>query len=93
MKAIQHSQTHLQPWAILHAEEFHQAMGSLVFGQTLECNPYTELFDAAQWDKLAQLFYQELFRLHSMPQQSLLKIELQVMCFVPEPPFHDMCKI
>lgn len=82
MQAILHSQQHLQNWATTYSTEFHQAMGSLVFGQDSEENPYATLFDACQWDKIAELFYQELFRLHCMTQQSLLAIELQVWLYV-----------
>ena len=57
-------------------------MGSLVFGQAMEDNPYADLFDQGQWDKLVRLFYQELFKLHGMTHESLLSIELQVQCLV-----------
>ena len=77
MRAIQHSQRHLQSWAGTHAEEFHHVMGSLVFGGS-ESNPYASLYAYSQWERIAELFYQELFRLHNMTQQSLLLIELQV---------------
>ena len=83
MRAIKHSQQHLQPWASIHAEEFHHVMGSLVFVAS-DSNPYSYLYAYNQWEKIAELFYQELFRLHSMTQQSLLLIELQVQyLFLP----------
>lgn len=86
MAAIEHSKDHLHIWATVHAEEFHRAMGSLIFNNAAENNPYAELFDSNQWDKMANLFYQELFKLHSMTQQSLLSLELQVSLITKQKP-------
>lgn len=84
LKAIQHSQEHLRSWAEVHPVEFQQVMCSLLFGQASEGNPYSSLFDQSQWSGIAELFYQELYRLHSMTQQSLLTIELQVILYYPK---------
>jgi len=77
IRAIHHSRQHLAGWAESHLEDFQQVMGALVFGEDSPCYPYRELFQASQWEGLAQAFYQELFRLNSMTQQSLLTLELQ----------------
>ena len=78
LAAIQHSKRHLAPWAGLYLEDFQRAMTALVFGADTSCPPYQELFAASQWDSIVDLFYQELFRLNNMTQNSLLTIQLQV---------------
>lgn len=77
LAAIRHSQQHLAPWAEQHFGELQRAVASLVFGPGTACDSYKPLFAEERWDGLVALFRQELFRLHSMTQQSLLALQLQ----------------
>ena len=39
-------------------------------------HPYTRLFEAEQWGRLADLFWEEMLQLHGLPAQSLLTMHL-----------------
>lgn len=53
-------------------------MAVLAFKADTRCGPYKHLFEEQQWQMLAELFYQELYRLNNLTPQSVLAVHLQV---------------
>lgn len=58
-------------------QELQRAVATLAFTRHTQCEPYRALFDNCQWQALADLFLKDLYRLYSLPQESLLVVHLQ----------------
>lgn len=58
-------------------QELQRAVATLAFTRHTQCEPYRALFDGCQWQALADLFLKDLYRLYSLPQESLLVVHLQ----------------
>lgn len=77
MEAIAYAQKHLAPYAADHLKEFQRVVAALAFGPESQHPRYHPLFREDRWTELVREFYGDLFKLHSMPRQSLLSIHLQ----------------
>lgn len=83
LDAIAYSRKHLAPWAGQYQAELQRALTALAFKAGTQCAPYAALFSEAAWLACADLFRKDLYRLHSMPPESQLKVHLQVFCTAP----------
>jgi macrophage erythroblast attacher len=90
LDAISYSRTHLSPWAPLYQADLQRALTALAFKAGTACAPYAALFSDTAWLKLAELFRQDLYRLHSMPPASQLVVHLQVALWLAMP---SECKL
>ena len=77
-RALLYARKHFMPFAEAHFPEMRRAVTALAFGADTTCARYAELFDPSRWDLLAELFQQDLFRMHSLTPRSLLDLHLQV---------------
>ncbi len=86
LDAIAYSRKHLAPWAGQYQAELQRALTALAFKAGTSCAPYAALFAESAWHSCSDLFCQDLYRLHSMPPESQLKVHLQVCplhCWYP----------
>ena len=81
--ALRYARQHFAPFAEAHFSEMRRAVTALAVGADTTCGRYAELFDPSRWDLLAELFQQDLFRMHSLTQRSLLDLHLQVVWLWP----------
>ena len=78
LEAVAYARRFLAPWAPHHMPELQRALGALAFGPQSRCARYAPLFDAeAAWRALGELYRRELYRLASLPPESLLTVHLQ----------------
>ncbi|EIE27319.1 hypothetical protein COCSUDRAFT_34765 [Coccomyxa subellipsoidea C-169] len=77
LDAIAYSRKHLAPWAGQYQAELQRALTALAFNAGTSCAPYASLFAESAWHACSDLFCQDLYRLHSMPPESQLKVHLQ----------------
>ncbi|CAL8462971.1 g2505 [Coccomyxa elongata] len=77
LEAIAYSRKHLAPWAGQYQAELQRALTALAFKAGTTCAPYAALFAESAWDACSDLFCKDLYRLHSMPPESQLKVHLQ----------------
>ncbi len=78
LEAIAYSRKHLAPWAGQYQAELQRALTALAFKAGTTCAPYAALFADSAWHACSDLFCKDLYRLHSMPPESQLKVHLQV---------------
>ncbi|KAI8463566.1 MAG: CTLH/CRA C-terminal to lish motif domain-containing protein [Monoraphidium minutum] len=77
LDAIAYARRHLAPWAPQHMAELQRALGALAFGPRPRCGRYQSLFEDGAWERLVELYHRELYRLASLPPESLLTVHMQ----------------
>lgn len=77
LEAIAYARRHLAPWAQQHMAELQRALGALAFGPRPRCSRYQPLFEEGAWQRLVDLYHRELYRLASLPPESLLTAHMQ----------------
>ena len=77
LDALKYARVHLAPWAGAHLPELQRALAALAFRAGTACEPYAALFAPGAWERLADLFRCEVYRLHSLPPASQLAVHLQ----------------
>jgi len=78
LEAVQYAQQHLQPFALQNMQELQRAVTVILFvGREAAPPTYQEMLSDSQWDALLDLFFQDLFKLHSMPPCAPLIVHMQ----------------
>ncbi|KAG1678956.1 hypothetical protein FOA52_013019 [Chlamydomonas sp. UWO 241] len=86
LDAVAYARTHLAPWASTYMPELQRAFAALIFTRSTKCKPYADLFDASAWPELAQLFLRDVYRMHALPQASMLAVHMQAgLCALKTP--------
>eukprot|EP00798_Chlamydomonas_sp_ICE-L_P023017 gene23017-30210_t len=76
VEALTYARRYLAPWASQYMQELQQAVTTLVFTQHTT-SKYKVFFEEEQWQKLVDLFLQELYKLHHLTAESLMLVHLQ----------------
>lgn len=90
MGAIAYGQKYLAPWGSSYLPELQRAAAALVFKPDTACTRYAALFADDRWQELIDMFYSELYKLHSQPGVSSLTVHLEAgLSALKSPPSYE----